>query len=156
MSQQVEYVEHLTGDRYMRVLTSILGILTIITLATNSEAQTRIVTYHEPNSEMEKNLNYYGTGVENWEEKQFVQFTMADAHLYHHYALVPHNPDNVMPLQNLNTFDVRTFMIDDVIPGRKISMYDVMRDRANIQNYVIMNKKGEILASFSQCLKLTD
>lgn len=104
------------------------------------------VTWHDPDPQMEANLNFYGAGVENWEEQRFVQFTMADAHLYHHWAQVEHDPANAMPLKVLNSFDPAEVMLDDVIPGRKISLYDVMRDRASIQNYVIMNRDGEILA----------
>lgn len=119
-------------------LISILGLTTI----PNAYA----VTYHDPDPRMEASLNYYGAGVENWEEKRFVQFTMADAHLYHHWAQVAHDSKNVMPLKVLNSFDPAKVMLDDVIPDKKISLYDVMRDRASIQNYVIMNKNGEIIA----------
>ena len=105
-----------------------------------------LVTYHDPDPQMESNLNFYGAGVENWEEQRFVQFTLADAHLYHHWAQVEHDPDNAMPLEVVGGFDPATVMLDDVIPGREISLYDVMRDRANIQSYVVMNKDGEIVA----------
>ena len=101
------------------------------------------VTYHEPSAEMEKNLNRYGTGVVNWEEGQFMRFTMADTHLFHHYALV--KPGEPMPLTVKGGFDPARVMIDHVIPNKKISLYDVMRDRASIDSYVVMNKEGEIL-----------
>ncbi len=103
------------------------------------------VTYHDPDPQMEANLNFYGAGVENWEEQRFVHLSMADAHLYHHWAQLHHDPDNAMPLEVVGGFDPETIMLDDVIPGRKISLYDVMRDRANIQNYVVMNRDGKIL-----------
>ncbi len=103
------------------------------------------VTYHDPDPRMEENLNFFGAGVENWEEQRFVHFTMADAHLYHHWAQLHANPDNKMPLEVIGGFDPATIMLDDVIPGRRISLYDVMRDRANIQNYVVMNRDGQIL-----------
>ena len=102
------------------------------------------VTYHSPSEEMEKNLNRYGTGVTNWEQAEFLQFTMADAHLFHYYALVEHGEP--MPLTVKGGLDVSKIMVDDVIPNKKISLYDVMRDRASVQSYVVMNKKGEILA----------
>ncbi len=104
------------------------------------------VTYHDPDPQMEANLNFYGAGVANWEEQRFVQFTMADAHLYHHWAQVHNDPENAMPIEVLNSFDTATVMLPDVIPSREISLYDVMRDRASIQNYVIMNRDGQIIA----------
>ena len=107
-------------------------------------AQAFEITFHGPSAEMEKNLNRYGAGVANWEEGQFMRFTMADAHLYHHYALV--KPGDPMPLKAKGNFDVSRIMVDDVIPGKQISLYDVMRDRASIQSYVVMNNQGEILA----------
>ncbi len=103
------------------------------------------VTYHDPDAQMETSLNFYGAGVENWEEQRLVHLTMADAHLYHHWAQLHHDPDNAMPLEVIGGFDPETIMLDDVIPGRTISLYDVMRDRANIQNYVVMNRDGQIL-----------
>ncbi|NOI80566.1 serine hydrolase [Vibrio tubiashii] len=123
---------------------SFLALTLLASIATLNPAYA--VTYHEPNAQMEANLNHYGAGVENWEEKRFVQFTMADAHLYHHWAQVENNPNKAMPIKVLNSFDPAKVMLDDVIPGHKISLYDVMRDRASIQNYVIMNKKGEVIA----------
>jgi len=115
-----------------------------LTLADTSPTTQKGVTYHSPSKEMEKNLNRYGTGVANWEEAQFLQFTAADTHLFHHYALVKHGEP--MPLIRKDSLDISTIMLDDVIPGKKITLYDVMRDRASIDSYVVMNKKGEILA----------
>lgn len=113
---------------------------------TASFAANAVVTYHEPVAQMEANLNAYGAGVENWEEARLTPLTMADSHLYHHYALIPHNPHKAMKLKVIGGLDVAKVMLDNVIPGKKISLYDVMRDRASIQNYVVMNKKGEIIA----------
>ncbi len=103
------------------------------------------VTYHEPSAQMIQNLERYQTGPANWEEAKNMRFTMADAHLFHYHATV-HPGENKMPLKVLNTFDPSQMMVNDIIPSRKISMYNVMRDRASIQSYVIMNKKGEILS----------
>lgn len=122
--------------------TNALAFAAAVGVATSAMA----VTYHEPSAEMEANLNFYGAGVETWEEQRFVQFTMADAHLYHNWAQVYANPDNKMPIKVLNSFDPAKVMLPDVVPGREISLYDVMRDRANIQNFVIMNKDGEVIA----------
>jgi CubicO group peptidase (beta-lactamase class C family) len=113
-------------------------------LASTETTDSAGVTYHTPNLEMEKNLNRYGTGVANWEEGQFLQFTVADAHLFHHYALVKHGEP--MPLILKGGLDISTILVDDVIPGKKITLYDLMRDRASIDSYVVMNKNGEILA----------
>ena len=111
---------------------------------TSNTAQSPGVTYHTPNLEMEKNLHKYSTGVANWEESQYLPYTAAEAHLYHYYALLKHGEP--MPLTVKGGLDVSKIMVDNVIPGKKISLYDVMRDRASIQSYVVMNKKGEILA----------
>jgi len=102
------------------------------------------VTYHEPNAEMEANLNVYGAGIANWEEARLVQFTMADAHLYHNHAVMKHGEP--MPLNVVGGLDVSKIMLPNVIPNKQISLYDVMRDRASISSYVVMNKKGDILA----------
>lgn len=102
------------------------------------------VTYHQPSAEMEANLNAYGTGVETWEEKRFVQFTMADAHLYHDHAMIKHG--DAMPLKVVGGLDVSKILLDDVRPGKQIPLYDVMRDRASISSYVVMNNNGDIVA----------
>ncbi|MPY24965.1 serine hydrolase domain-containing protein [Shewanella sp. YLB-07] len=103
------------------------------------------VTYHEPNAQYEANLNEFGAGVKNWEEARLVPLTLADSHLYHYHAVIS-APTEKMPMKLVGGLDVSKIMIDDLIPNRKISLYDVMRDRASMQNYVVMNKKGEILA----------
>jgi CubicO group peptidase (beta-lactamase class C family) len=95
---------------------------------------------------MIKNLSRYQASPANWEEAKNLRFTAADAQLFHHYSLVTPDSKIKMPLKNIGTFDPAKMMVDDIIPGKKISMYNVMRDRAAIQSYVIMNKKGEILA----------
>ncbi len=103
------------------------------------------VTYHAPDLQFEQNLNVYGAGVENWEEARLTHLTLADSQLFHHHAVVS-APSVKMPLNIVGGLDVSKIMLDDVKPGHKISLYDVMRDRASIQNYVVMNKKGEIIA----------
>ncbi|WP_375748817.1 serine hydrolase domain-containing protein [Vibrio sp. HN007] len=102
------------------------------------------VTYHEPNAEMEANLNAYGAGVANWEEARLMPFTMADAHLYHNHAIMSHG--DKMPLKKVGGLDVSKIMLPSMVPDKKISLYDVMRDRGAISSYVVMNKKGEIIA----------
>lgn len=104
------------------------------------------VTYHEPNQEMLKNLSRYQVSPANWEEAKNMRFTMADAQLFHHHSVVTPDGKIKMPLKNIGTFDPARMMVDDIRPGKKISMYNVMRDRAAIQSYVIMNKDGEILS----------
>ena len=104
------------------------------------------VTYHEPEKQFEQNLHKYGTGVTNWEESRFMRFTMADTQLFHYYAKITPDPANKMPLKVVNTLDISKIMVDDVIPGKKITMYNLMRDRSSIDSYVLMNKKGEIVA----------
>ncbi|ABV36453.1 conserved hypothetical protein [Shewanella sediminis HAW-EB3] len=121
---------------------SLIALSLALTTAFGANAT---VTYHQPYAQMETNLNAYGAGVENWEEARLTQFTMADSHLYHHHAVIP-APIDKMPIKVVGGLDVSSIYIDDVVPGKKISLYDVMRDRASIQNYVVMNKRGEILA----------
>ncbi|WP_086775555.1 serine hydrolase domain-containing protein [Vibrio coralliirubri] len=104
------------------------------------------VTYHAPSEEMAKNLEPYQVSVRAWEEAKNMRFTMADAHLYHYHSVVTPNEANKMPLKVTGTFDPAKMMVDDIRPGKKISMYNIMRDRAAIQSYVIMNKDGEILS----------
>ena len=104
------------------------------------------VTYHEPDEQFESNLHKYGAGVKNWEQDQYMRFTMADTQLFHYYAKITPDPTNKMPLKVVNTLDISKIMVDDVIPGKKISMYNLMRDRASVDSYVIINKKGEIVA----------
>ena len=123
-----------------RIITAVaLSIVASTTLFAN-------VTYEKPNEQFEKNLHKYGTGVANWEEDKFMRFTMADSYLFHYYAKITPNEQNTMPLKVTNTLDISKMMIDDVIPGKKISMYNLMRDRAAIDSYVLMNAKGEIVA----------
>ncbi|UYM14741.1 serine hydrolase [Endozoicomonas euniceicola] len=103
-------------------------------------------TYHQPDQKMLDNLESYQVSAANWEEAKNMRFTMSDAHLYHNYALVTPDAKNKMPLKVVGGFDPAKMMVDDIRPGKKISMYNVMRDRAAIQSYVIMNKDGEILS----------
>lgn len=117
--------------------------LSVLLAAFNVNAN---VTYHEPNVQFEQNLNAYGAGVANWEEARLTQLTMADSHLYHHHAVIPFNKDKAMDLKVIGGLDVSKIMLDDVNPNKQISLYDVMRDRASIQSYVVMNKNGEIIA----------
>ncbi|BDU40715.1 serine hydrolase domain-containing protein [Vibrio nigripulchritudo] len=101
------------------------------------------VTYHQPSIEMEANLNAYGAGVANWEEARFMPFTMSDAHLYHHHAMIKHG--EAMPIKVVGGLDVSKILIDHIVPNKKISVYDVMRDRGSVSSFVVMNKNGEIL-----------
>lgn len=121
-----------------------IAITSFILSAFYINAHATEVVIHEPDSQMETQLNAYGAGVENWEEARLVQFTLADSHLYHRYANIPHGEP--MPLEKRNRLDISRIMLDNLIPGKKISLYDVMRDRASIQNYVVMDKQGNILA----------
>ncbi|WCP68319.1 serine hydrolase [Vibrio tubiashii] len=102
------------------------------------------VEYKEPNPQFDQNLERYGVSVENWEVRDYQRFTMADSYLNHYHAVVKHGEP--MPLKVINSLDISKIMVDDVIPNKKISMYNLVRDRAEIQSYVIMNKKGEIVA----------
>ena len=120
-----------------RILTALCALVTTASFAE--------VTYHNPDKQFEQNLNAYGAGVANWEEARLTQFTMADAHLYHYWAGIS-APADKMPLKVIGGLDISKIMLDDVKPGHKISLYDVMRDRASIQNFVVMNKRGEIIA----------
>lgn|GEM_PF-1880599 len=104
------------------------------------------VEYKTPDPRFDQNLAKYGVSVRAWEEAKNMRFVMADAHLNHFYALVHPDKSNVMPLRVVGGFDPATMMVDDIRPGKKISMYNVMRDRAAIQSYVVMNKNGEILS----------
>ncbi len=119
-------------------------ILAALIAATAMGAQA--VTYHEPDPQMVKNLERYGVTVANWEEAKFMRFSMADAQLYHYHAIAHPDLVNAMPLKVVGGFDPKDMMVDDIRPNKKISMYNVMRDRAAIQSYVIMNKDGEILS----------
>ncbi|WP_394204736.1 serine hydrolase [Shewanella waksmanii] len=101
-------------------------------------------SYHQPDEQMINNLAPYSVEVAEWEKAQNMRFVMADAHLYHHYALV--QPKQKMPMKVVGGFDPAKMMVDDIRPNKQISMYNVMRDRAAIQSYVIMNKHGEIIA----------
>ena len=101
-------------------------------------------TYHEPDRAMISNLEPYQVTVREWEEAKNMRFVMADTHLFHTYATV--HPSDPMPLNLVGGFDPKLMMVDDIRPNKKISMYNVMRDRAAIQSYVIMNKRGEILS----------
>jgi len=121
----------------------------MILIALSAVATTHLfasVTYEVPSKQFEKNLHKYGTGVENWEESKYMRLTMADTQLFHYYAKITPPQANKMPLKVTNTFDISKMMVDDVIPGKKISMYNLMRDRASVDSYVMMNKKGEIVA----------
>jgi len=104
------------------------------------------VSYEGPDPKYEANLNEYGTGVKDWEESKYMRLTMSDTQLFHYYAKITPPTSMRMPLKVTNTFDISKIMVDDVIPGKKISMYNLMRDRASVDSYVIMNKKGEIVA----------
>lgn len=104
------------------------------------------VTYVEADKQMEQNLNRYGAGVANWEEAVNLHLTLADSHLYHRHAIIKNNPNKVMPLKNTKQIDLSNYLIDDVIPGKKIDIKTVLRDRVNAMNFVVMNKKGEILS----------
>ena len=117
----------------------ILSAVIAVTAAFGAHA----VTYHQPSAEMESNLNVYGAGVANWEEARLVHLTMADAHLYHNHAIMSHG--EAMPLKVVGGLDVANIMLPNVVPGKQISLYDVMRDRASISSFVVMNKKGEII-----------
>jgi CubicO group peptidase (beta-lactamase class C family) len=119
---------------------SLLSLAVALGLAGTAEA----VTYHDPNPAMDANLKKYGISVANGEERAHQRFTMADAHLNHYYAEV--QPGEAMPMKVVGGIDVSTMFMDDVVPGKKISLYNVMRDRASVQSYVVLNKKGEILA----------
>ncbi len=103
------------------------------------------VEYIEADQQMEQNLNRYGAGVANWEEAVNLHLTLADSHLYHRHAIVSANDKNKMPLKNTHQIDLSTFLIDDVVPGKRIDIQTVLRDRISALNYVVMNKKGEIL-----------
>lgn len=102
------------------------------------------VEYKSPNPQFDANLAKYGVSVKNWEEAAYMRYTMADSYLDHYYALVKHGEP--MPMKVLNDFDPSKVMMDDVIPNKKISLYNVMRDRASVQSYVIMDPKGNIVA----------
>ncbi|WP_104046447.1 serine hydrolase domain-containing protein [Vibrio jasicida] len=119
---------------------TILSAVIAATTAFGAQA----VTFHQPNAEMEANLNVYGAGVANWEEARLTQLTMADAHLYHNYAMINHGEK--MPLKVIGGLDVSKIMLPNVTPNKEVSLYDVMRDRGSMSSYVVMNKKGEILA----------
>lgn len=123
---------------------SILAIATAAALfATGTQAH---VTYHEPDQQMEKNLNVYGTGIVDWEYSKFARYAMIDSHKIHYWAEIP-APAEKMPMKKAaKQLDVSKITVPDVVPGNTISMYNLMRDRAEISSYVIMNKKGEIIA----------
>jgi len=104
------------------------------------------VTYHEPDQQYEKNMHRYGTGIKNWERAEFMRFTMADSYLFHYYAKVTADKNNKMSLKVSNTLDITKMMFDDIVPNEKISLYNIMRDRASVQSYVVMNAAGEIVA----------
>ena len=101
-------------------------------------------TYHDPDEGMIENLAPYSVDVRAWEEAKHMRFVMADTHLFHTHATV--HPSDPMPLKLVGGFDPAQMLVDDIRPGKKISMYNVMRDRASIQSYVIMNRRGEILS----------
>ncbi len=101
-------------------------------------------TYHDPDGELIKNLEPYSVTVGAWEEAKNMRFVMADAHLFHAHATV--HPSDPMPLRLVGGFDPAQMMVDDILPNKSITMYNVMRDRASVQSYVIMNRRGEILS----------
>ncbi len=101
-------------------------------------------TYHGPSQEMLDNLARYDVSVRAWEEARHMRLVMADTHLFHHHATV--HPTEAMPLKVVGGFDPAVMLVDDIRPGKKISMENRMRDHASIQSYVVMNKDGEILS----------
>lgn len=122
---------------------SVVGMITIAMFASLTASAS--VEYKQPDARFDQNLAKYGTSVRTWEEAKNMRFTMADAHLNHYHALV-HPSANKMPIKVVGGLNVSEMMVDDIRPDKKISMYNVMRDRASIQSYVIMNKKGEVIA----------
>ncbi|USD68263.1 serine hydrolase [Vibrio sp. SCSIO 43136] len=119
---------------------TLLALACALSLSANVHA----VSYYEPNPQMDANLERYGISVENWEFNANQRFTMADSHLNHYHAVVP--TKEVMPLTFVGGMDISQIKRPDVIPGKEISLYNVMRDRASIQSYVILNKQGQIIA----------
>ncbi|WP_104046448.1 serine hydrolase [Vibrio jasicida] len=104
------------------------------------------VTYHAPDPQMEENLQAYGTGIADWEYSKFARLTLVDSHKIHYWAEIA-APAEKMPMKKAKfQYDVSKVIVDDVVPNNTISLYNLMRDRAEISSYVIMNKDGEIIA----------